>query len=156
MWKSILTHDYWISISWKTTVAIKEPYINYQFLPEQLPFFHQPVGVYVENLSEYVVRSPSEVLSLLTVGKKRLIFAETKMNRNSSRFEANSGFAFHPPSNYRKPLLISFRVTLIQGGTYFSFYCACSRCALTSLLDLHLKIESSLREIKIRAAMPSL
>ena len=45
------------------------------------------VGVYVENLSEFVVRSPSEVLNLLTVGKKRLVFAETKMNRNSSRFE---------------------------------------------------------------------
>lgn len=45
------------------------------------------LGVYVENLSEFVVRSPSEVLNLLTVGKKRLVFAETKMNRNSSRFE---------------------------------------------------------------------
>lgn len=41
----------------------------------------------MENLSEFVVRSPSEVLNLLTVGKKRLVFAETKMNRNSSRFE---------------------------------------------------------------------
>ncbi len=47
----------------------------------------QSIGVYVENLSEFVVRSPSEVLNLLTVGKKRLVFAETKMNRNSSRFE---------------------------------------------------------------------
>ena len=40
----------------------------------------------MENLSEYVVRSPTEVLSLLAVGKKRLIFAETKMNRTSSRY----------------------------------------------------------------------
>lgn len=46
---------------------------------------HPVKGVYVENLSEFVVRSPSEVLSLLAVGKKRLVFAETKMNRNSSR-----------------------------------------------------------------------
>lgn len=53
------------------------------------PYFFvlSSVGVYVENLSEFVVRSPSEVLNLLTVGKKRLVFAETKMNRNSSRFE---------------------------------------------------------------------
>lgn len=49
--------------------------------------FFLSLGVYVENLSEFVVRSPSEVLNLLTVGKKRLVFAETKMNRNSSRFE---------------------------------------------------------------------
>ena len=46
-------------------------------------------GVYVENLSEFVVRSPVEVLSLLAVGRKRLVFAETKMNRNSSRFGSN-------------------------------------------------------------------
>ena len=44
----------------------------------------------MENLSEFVVRSPAEVLSLLTVGKKRLVFAETKMNRNSSRYENTS------------------------------------------------------------------
>lgn len=43
-------------------------------------------GIYVENLSEYVVRGPEEVHSLLQLGKKRLIFAETKMNRTSSRF----------------------------------------------------------------------
>ncbi|KAJ7328532.1 hypothetical protein OS493_024448 [Desmophyllum pertusum] len=46
---------------------------------------HPVKGVYVENLSEFVVRSPTEVLNLLAVGKKRLVFAETKMNRNSSR-----------------------------------------------------------------------
>ena len=49
-------------------------------------------GVYVENLSEFVVRSPVEVLSLLAVGRKRLVFAETKMNRNSSRFGSNIFF----------------------------------------------------------------
>ena len=43
----------------------------------------------MENLSEFVVRSPVEVLSLLAVGRKRLVFAETKMNRNSSRFGSN-------------------------------------------------------------------
>lgn len=48
----------------------------------------QSSGVYVENLSEFVVRSPSEVLHLLAVGKKRLVFAETKMNRNSSRYHS--------------------------------------------------------------------
>lgn len=53
----------------------------------------QSLGVYVENLSEFVVRSPSEVLNLLAVGKKRLVFAETKMNRNSSRFELHPALA---------------------------------------------------------------
>jgi kinesin family protein 3/17 len=43
-------------------------------------------GVYVENLSEFVVRGPSEIMNLLAVGKKRLVFAETKMNRTSSRY----------------------------------------------------------------------
>ncbi|KAK3705683.1 hypothetical protein QZH41_009516, partial [Actinostola sp. cb2023] len=46
---------------------------------------HPQKGVYVENLSEFVVRSPSEIMNLLAVGKKRLVFAETKMNRTSSR-----------------------------------------------------------------------
>lgn len=58
-----------------------------KFKNHNLIFICISVGVYVENLSEFVVRSPSEVLNLLTVGKKRLVFAETKMNRNSSRFE---------------------------------------------------------------------
>lgn len=42
-------------------------------------------GVYVDNLSEYVVRDTAEVLSLLKQGRKKLIFAETRMNRVSSR-----------------------------------------------------------------------
>ena len=46
---------------------------------------HPKTGVYIENLTEYVVHSPKEVLSLLKVGRKRLVFAETKMNRVSSR-----------------------------------------------------------------------
>ncbi|XP_028403187.1 kinesin-like protein KIN-5A [Dendronephthya gigantea] len=46
---------------------------------------HPQKGIYVENLSEYVVRGPAEVYSLMELGKKRLIFAETKMNRTSSR-----------------------------------------------------------------------
>lgn len=45
-------------------------------------------GVYVENLSDYVVRTPTEVLQFLSAGKKRLVFAETKMNRTSSRSHA--------------------------------------------------------------------
>ena len=43
------------------------------------------IGVYVENLTEYVVHSPKEVLNLLKVGRRRLVFAETQMNRASSR-----------------------------------------------------------------------
>eukprot|EP00794_Sanderia_malayensis_P005578 gene5578-6267_t len=42
-------------------------------------------GIYVENLTEYVVRSPSDALSLIAFGRRRLVFAETKMNRTSSR-----------------------------------------------------------------------
>eukprot|EP00698_Gefionella_okellyi_P000247 TRINITY_DN10216_c0_g1_i1.p1 TRINITY_DN10216_c0_g1~~TRINITY_DN10216_c0_g1_i1.p1 ORF type:complete len:1088 (+),score=262.23 TRINITY_DN10216_c0_g1_i1:117-3380(+) len=45
-------------------------------------------GVYVEDLTEYVVRSPHEVLDLINKGKERLVFAETKMNRTSSRSHA--------------------------------------------------------------------
>ena len=44
------------------------------------------IGVYVENLSTFVVRDTAEVLSLLKLGKKKLIFAETRMNRLSSRY----------------------------------------------------------------------
>ncbi|XP_066911312.1 kinesin heavy chain-like isoform X2 [Clytia hemisphaerica] len=45
-------------------------------------------GVYVDNLTDYVVRSPSEVLQYIANGKKKLVFAETKMNRTSSRSHA--------------------------------------------------------------------
>lgn len=44
-----------------------------------------PLGVYVENLSEYSVKSPEEIVRLLKSGKRRLVVAETKMNRQSSR-----------------------------------------------------------------------
>ena len=47
--------------------------------------FFSFVGVYIENLTEYIVHSPKEVLNLLKIGKRRLVFAETKMNRVSSR-----------------------------------------------------------------------
>ena len=43
-------------------------------------------GVYVENLATFIVRDTAEVLSLLRLGKKRLIVAETRMNRASSRY----------------------------------------------------------------------
>lgn len=42
--------------------------------------------MYVENLSTFVVRDTAEVLSLLKMGKKKLIFGETRMNRLSSRY----------------------------------------------------------------------
>jgi kinesin family protein 3/17 len=45
-------------------------------------------GVYVENLSEFVVRSRAEVQDLLDSGRDRLVFAQTKMNRESSRSHA--------------------------------------------------------------------
>ena len=49
-------------------------------------FGFSPLGVYVENLSEYSVKSPEEIVRLLKSGKRRLAVAETKMNRQSSRF----------------------------------------------------------------------
>ena len=49
------------------------------------PFFYF-TGVYVENLATFIVRDTAEVLSLLRLGKKRLIVAETRMNRASSRY----------------------------------------------------------------------
>lgn len=45
-------------------------------------------GVYIEDLTEYVVQSPKEVFELVKLGRSRLIFAETKMNRASSRSHA--------------------------------------------------------------------
>eukprot|EP00965_Chrysotila_dentata_P105079 3471039-Pleurochrysis_carterae.AAC.1 len=45
-------------------------------------------GVYLENVSEHIVMEPKEVLDLLAFGRKRLVFAETKMNRHSSRSHA--------------------------------------------------------------------
>ena len=66
---------------------VRKEVIKTESVPYYLIMFYFLItsGVYVENLSEFVVRSPSEVHSLLVVGKKRLIFAETKMNRTSSR-----------------------------------------------------------------------
>lgn len=71
---------------WEFYCVTHKTEIGYPLSLKIICVFYQPIGVYVENLSEFVVRSPSEVLSLLSVGKKRLVFAETKMNRNSSRY----------------------------------------------------------------------
>eukprot|EP01137_Pigoraptor_chileana_P002394 Opistho-2@2295 len=49
---------------------------------------HPQTGVFVDNLSEFVVRSPKEVKALLKAGRARLVFAETKMNVASSRSHA--------------------------------------------------------------------
>ncbi|XP_022784630.1 kinesin-like protein KIF15 isoform X2 [Stylophora pistillata] len=49
---------------------------------------HPKKGVYVDNLSEYFVKSPEEICKLLKSGKKKLAIAETKMNRHSSRSHA--------------------------------------------------------------------
>ena len=43
------------------------------------------LGIYIENLAEYACHSPLDVLELLRMGQKKLIFAETRMNRRSSR-----------------------------------------------------------------------
>lgn len=43
----------------------------------------------MENLSEYSVKSPEEIVRLLKSGKRRLAVAETKMNRQSSRLVKN-------------------------------------------------------------------
>ena len=56
--------------------------LGYIKLIRNMSFFQ---GVYVENLSEFVVGDTAEVLSLLKLGRKKLIFAETRMNRVSSR-----------------------------------------------------------------------
>ena len=43
------------------------------------------LGIYIENLTEYVCHTPLDVFELLKMGQRKLIFAETKMNRRSSR-----------------------------------------------------------------------
>ncbi|XP_020614305.1 kinesin-like protein FLA10 [Orbicella faveolata] len=79
-------HDYKVTMSYLQIYQEKIYDLLNSTNKVELSLREHPVkGVYVENLSEFVVRSPSEVLNLLTVGKKRLVFAETKMNRNSSR-----------------------------------------------------------------------
>ena len=56
---------------------------------EALPIREHPDrGVYLEGISEYVVRAPGEVIALLAKGRRRLVVAETKMNRQSSRSHA--------------------------------------------------------------------
>lgn len=61
------------------------PSLNFLLAVEYVLIKYFIIGVYVENLSDYVVRTPTEVLQFLSAGKKRLVFAETKMNRTSSR-----------------------------------------------------------------------
>jgi len=43
------------------------------------------LGAFVENISSYRCYGPTDVYELLNIGRKRLVFAETKMNRLSSR-----------------------------------------------------------------------
>ncbi len=45
-------------------------------------------GVYVENLSDWAVRSPSEVYRLIKKGSLSRATAETKLNHISSRSHA--------------------------------------------------------------------
>lgn len=45
-------------------------------------------GTFVENLSSYICHSPTDVYELLNIGRKRLVFGETRMNRLSSRSHA--------------------------------------------------------------------
>ncbi|XP_029208723.2 kinesin-like protein KIN-7O isoform X2 [Acropora millepora] len=79
-------HDYKVTMSYLQIYQEKIYDLLNSTNKVELSLREHPVkGVYVENLSEFVVRSPVEVLSLLAVGRKRLVFAETKMNRNSSR-----------------------------------------------------------------------
>ncbi|KAK3723818.1 hypothetical protein QZH41_019496, partial [Actinostola sp. cb2023] len=49
---------------------------------------HPKKGVFVDHLSELLVRTPNDVTALFATGRKRLVFAETKMNRHSSRSHA--------------------------------------------------------------------
>ena len=71
-------------------------------------------GIYVENLSEYVVRDSEDVYSLMQLGKKRLIFAETKMNRTSSRFVTDSNmpwifkFSSSPRSSHTVDMVLIY------------------------------------------------
>ena len=59
-------------------------------------------GVFVESLTEYVVRSPSETFDLIETAKSRLIFAETKMNRASSRSHALTFLAIERKVNKKR------------------------------------------------------
>ncbi|XP_048584421.1 kinesin-related protein 8 isoform X1 [Nematostella vectensis] len=49
---------------------------------------HPKKGIFVERLSEFNVKCPEEISTLLHTGRKRLAIAETKMNRHSNRSHA--------------------------------------------------------------------
>ncbi|KAJ3352849.1 hypothetical protein GGF32_003544 [Allomyces javanicus] len=49
---------------------------------------HPELGIFVEGLTEHAVRSINDVNAMLQLGQSRLVFAETKMNRHSSRSHA--------------------------------------------------------------------
>eukprot|EP00035_Acanthoeca_spectabilis_P036243 m.38503 g.38503 ORF g.38503 m.38503 type:complete len:960 (-) comp7841_c0_seq1:149-3028(-) len=51
---------------------------------------HPSSGLFIEGVKEQKVDTPAEVKSLLAAGRRRLVVAETKMNRQSSRSHAIS------------------------------------------------------------------
>ena len=56
----------------------------------------------MDNLSEYFVKCPEEICKLLKSGKKKLAIAETKMNRQSSRFVVSLfGYIIYEKKNIR-------------------------------------------------------
>ncbi|KAL3893605.1 MAG: hypothetical protein SGPRY_014113, partial [Prymnesium sp.] len=57
-------------------------------LRERFDTSNNESSIYIENVTEHRVGSAAEALTLIECGRKRLHFAETKMNRHSSRSHA--------------------------------------------------------------------
>eukprot|EP00040_Diaphanoeca_grandis_P023139 m.125350 g.125350 ORF g.125350 m.125350 type:complete len:907 (-) comp29127_c1_seq4:117-2837(-) len=90
---------------------------------EALAIREQPSkSVYIEGVSEFVVHSPAEITTLLTKGRRRLVVAETKMNRHSSRSHAlcilsverllENNKKSNDPSLPNRDLLVKGKITL--------------------------------------------
>eukprot|EP00036_Acanthoecidae_sp_10tr_P011999 CAMPEP_0182916904 /NCGR_PEP_ID=MMETSP0105_2-20130417/1205_1 /TAXON_ID=81532 ORGANISM="Acanthoeca-like sp., Strain 10tr" /NCGR_SAMPLE_ID=MMETSP0105_2 /ASSEMBLY_ACC=CAM_ASM_000205 /LENGTH=938 /DNA_ID=CAMNT_0025053873 /DNA_START=81 /DNA_END=2897 /DNA_ORIENTATION=- len=79
---------------------------------------HPASGIYIDGLKEAKVASPIEVTKLLSAGRRRLVVAETKMNRQSSRSHALATIKVRKlltrddPDAEEQDLLVCGRLTL--------------------------------------------
>ncbi|KAK2572377.1 Kinesin-like protein KIF3C [Acropora cervicornis] len=79
-------HDYQVQVSYLQIYQEKiYDLLNINSKVELVMREDPKKGVYVENLSSFIVRDTTDILSLIRQGKKKLIFGETRMNRASSR-----------------------------------------------------------------------
>ncbi|KAL7747824.1 hypothetical protein RI367_006759 [Sorochytrium milnesiophthora] len=106
---------------------------------EALPLREHPKrGVYVDGLIELPVRTPEQVFSAIELGRSRLVVAETKMNRQSSRSHAICSITIErccvPPAAPR-PLSQSRKSSQTFIGSTSSLQSADSQASLDGAVD---------------------